>query len=82
MRKFCILWWAFFQFLSKGIILEKIPIIITIIIDDRIVECGITSLVHEEVSPYQKIQILHTIDFGRLVSLQLNIYFFYHKKYI
>ena len=38
------------------------------IIDDRIVECGITSLVHEEVSPYQKIQILDTIDFGRFVQ--------------
>ena len=31
-------------------------------------ECGITSLVHEEVSPYQKIQILDTIDFGRFVQ--------------
>ena len=30
-------------------------------------EAGITSIVHEEVSPYQKIQILDTIDFGRFV---------------
>ena len=38
------------------------------IVDDRIVECGIKSVVHEEVSPYQRIQILDTVDFGRLVS--------------
>ena len=38
-------------------------------LDDRIVECGIKSVVHEEISPYQKIQILDTVDFGRLLLL-------------
>ena len=37
----------------------------SIIVDDRIVECSIKGVVHEEVSKYQKIQILDTIDFGR-----------------
>ena len=37
--------------------------------DDRIIECGITELVHEEESDYQNIQILDTIDFGRVLML-------------
>ena len=37
----------------------------TLITDERIVECSIKSVVHEEQSEYQKIQILDTIDFGR-----------------
>ena len=37
--------------------------------DDRIIECGITEVVHEEDSPYQNIQILDTIDFGRVLML-------------
>ena len=37
--------------------------------DDRIIECGITEVVHEEDSPYQNIQILDTIDFGRVLVL-------------
>lgn len=43
--------------------------------DDRIVECSIKGVVHEEVSKYQKIQILDTIDFGRTLVLdgQVNL---------
>ena len=37
--------------------------------DDRIIECGITSVAHQEDSPYQNIQILNTIDFGRVLML-------------
>ena len=33
--------------------------------DDRIVEPSIKSVVHEETSQYQKIQILDTVEFGR-----------------
>ena len=38
---------------------------VTLVSDDRIVECPIKSVVHQEMSEYQKIQILDTIDFGR-----------------
>ena len=38
---------------------------VTLVTDDRIVECPIKSVVHQEMSEYQKIQILDTIDFGR-----------------
>merc|ERR1711892_522000 len=43
--------------------------------DERIVECSIKSVVHEEQSEYQKIQILDTIDFGRTLLLdgQVNL---------
>jgi len=37
--------------------------------DDRIIECPIQSIVHDETSPYQRIQILDTIDFGRVLLL-------------
>ena len=37
--------------------------------DDRIIECGITEVIHEENSDYQHIQILDTIDFGRVLML-------------
>ena len=46
---------------------------VTIVTDDRIVECPIKSVVHEEISEYQKIQILDTIDFGRYVLLHKQI---------
>lgn len=37
--------------------------------DDRLTEIGITKVVHEERSQFQKIQIFDTIDFGRLLVL-------------
>ena len=39
--------------------------IIYLLSDDRIVEPSIKSVVHEETSQYQKIQILDTVEFGR-----------------
>ena len=38
---------------------------VTLVTDDRIVECPIKSVLLQEISEYQKIQILDTIDFGR-----------------
>ena len=49
---------------------KKLQIFFT---DDRIIECPIQSIVHDETSPYQRIQILDTIDFGRWVVLNIII---------
>ena len=41
--------------------------------DDRIIECPVSSIVHDETSPYQRIQILDTIDFGRMLLLDSQV---------
>ena len=55
----------FWSTTGDTIYIKELDITLYHLSDDRIVEPSIKSVVHEETSQYQKIQILDTVEFGR-----------------